>query len=1214
MNKKFFLIIIISILTNYLFSQYEESGFPFVQIYPPKEYGYESQNFSIIQNNEGIFFISNVSGIIQFDGHNWKLININGIPRFAKDEAGNIYVSAYKDFGIIEKTKYFTYKFRSLINSTKLKEKIGDITSIVSYKNDILFVGDYANLYLYNGRRIRILDSTSNLIEFHKVGDKLFIFKEPGGLYQYSNGHMYLWLSSNSINKIIEFLLPYNKDFLLKFRNEKSFYILKKSGELVLFKNEVEDFIEEHQYSCSIFTIDSVYVFGTFRGGIIGMNTKGKAIFELSTENLLPNDNINYLFIDKWNNVWVATNNGLARIEISSAFSYFSPVNNVKGGVSSILRHNNKIYIATTQGLFYLDKTSFLKQDIHGNKFKQINEIRYDCNKLLSTPYGLLISTDNGIFFMNNQEKIFPVNTNKKFEEFLVIDTINYKVIVTSNRGLGLIKFKKNKPEYFDIKSSPTEHIRTIALDKDSFIWLGTDYAGFFKIKYNFQKDSVLSVWQFKGGHGLPENFGWADVYSTSRGVIISTQKGPFIIDSNNNKFIKDTLLVTANRWIYPLKEDKYKNIWFSSGKEDVFEKETGVAFYYGNNVYKIIKTPFKIIKDFTIESIYPDRDAVTWFGCFDGLIRFDAKKQTQDTTILKIYFYSIIAGKDTLPLRDISNNKPIEIEYKNHNILFQFIAPYYEANNNIQYQYFLEGFDKKWSEWTSSTFKEYTNLSEGNYTFYVKAKNLYGNVSNVISISIKILPPIYRTWFAYVFYVLFAIVLILTIYYWRLEVFAQEKHKLSALLNERTRELAEQKERAEELLKNILPEETIKELRNNKPVRKKYKLVSVLFTDVQGFTHITENMLPDMLLDELNTVFNKFDEICDKYNLEKIKTIGDAYMCAGGLPKPNRTNPVDITLAALKMQEFIKNNRDVFKYDWAIRIGIHSGPVVAGIVGSKKFTYDIWGDTVNIASRMESSGVANEINISGDTYAKVKDFFVCEYRGKLPVKYKGEIDMYFVKSIRPELAMPNNPNEPNEQFKLKLQFLVYEDLEEFILNKLENELPKNYYYHNVKHTIDVIIQVEMIGLGEKVSREEILLLKTAALFHDTGFLKEYNNHEQNSAKLAREILPQYRYTQQQIDTICRLILATKFPPDPKDKLEMIICDADLDYLGRSDFIPISQNLYKELHEQGKIRSIEEWNKLQYEFIRKHQYYTETAKRIRTVSKASQLEELNKIM
>jgi len=1213
------LILFLISFNSVLFAQFEEAGFPLVQNFPPKVYGYESQNFSIAQNDKGIYFISNVSGIIQYDGVHWSLIPAQGIPRLCTDSKKNVYAAVYKDFGIITTGQKNTYEFKSLVPSTALKEKIGDITSLISCRNEILFIGNYSYLFAYNGKNIRVIDSTSNLLELYIINDKLFIFKEPGGLYQYANGNMILWLSSQSLNnKIIDFLIPYYDKFLLKFRNEKNFYILTKAGKIIPFKNEIENYINEHQYSCHIMTPDSIYVFGTYRGGIIGMDTKGHALFELSTDNLLINDNINALFLDKWNNVWAAMNNGLSRIEIYSAFSYFSTVNGVKGGVSDICRFNNKIYLATTQGLRYLDNTFFLKQDVQGNMFKLFKEIKVDCNKMMPTPYGLLLSTDVGLYFINKKEKVQLINSQYIFEDFLALDSLNHTILVGLNNGIGKIEFIKEQPHFTAIHSDLSDHIRTIAKNGDRTYWLGSDYNGTYHVSVDIKNNTAQIINHFKSGKGFPIGTGWIDVYSTRRGVIFSTQKGPYLYNKLINEFINDTLLVnTPNTWIFPLKEDLYKNIWFSSGKEGIYEKETAVAFYK-NNKYKIVKNPFKVIREYTIESIFPDSNAVTWFGAFDGLIRFDAKKLTQDTSKLLLYLSSIITGKDTISAFTFlsENQHKLEIEYKNHNIHFEFIAPYFDGIQNIQYQYYLEGFDKHWSDWTTNTFKEYTNLYEGRYVFHVRAKNIYGTISNEVIFEFKILPPIYRTWYAYIIYIVLISSLIIMIFQWRAYLFAKEKHHIETELNLRTKQLAEEKEKVDELIRNFLPEEAVKDLKEKGSVeKKKFSLVSILFADVQGFTHITEQMAPEMLIDELNLVFKNFDDICDLYGVEKIKTIGDAYMCAGGVPKKNRTNPIDVTLVALKMQDFIKNNKHIFRYQWSIRIGIHSGSVVAGVVGSKKFSYDIWGDAVNIASRMESSSIAGEINISGDVYGRIKDYFICEYRGKLPVKHKGEIDMYFVKGIRPDMANPDNPNEPNDKFKLKRQFLIYDDLEEFVLTLLEKKLPKNLYYHDVKHTIDVITQVEMLALGEKVNREELLMLKTAALLHDSGFISgNYDEHEEQSVKFAREILPQYNYRQDQIDTICRLILATKFPPQPKDLLESIICDADLDYLGRSDFIPVSQNLFRELYEQKKIRSLDEWNKLQYEFIRKHQYFTETAKRKRNTNKTKQLDELNKIL
>lgn len=215
---------------------------------------------------------------------------------------------------------------------------------------------------------------------------------------------------------------------------------------------------------------------------------------------------------------------------------------------------------------------------------------------------------------------------------------------------------------------------------------------------------------------------------------------------------------------------------------------------------------------------------------------------------------------------------------------------------------------------------------------------------------------------------------------------------------------IEKEKNRSEHLLLNILPRETAQELMESGRVKaKRFDTVSVLFTDFQGFTHYAENLAPEELVKRVDFYFSKFDEISEKYGLEKIKTIGDSYMCAAGVPFPVEDHAVRIVSASLELLNFVQEigrNASGEGTFFEIRIGINSGPVIAGVVGSKKFAYDIWGDTVNIASRMESCSERGMINISEDTYKLVKDHFICEYRGEFEVKNKGLMKMYFVKGF----------------------------------------------------------------------------------------------------------------------------------------------------------------------------------------------------------------------
>ncbi|MCB1140949.1 MAG: adenylate/guanylate cyclase domain-containing protein [Leptospiraceae bacterium] len=236
--------------------------------------------------------------------------------------------------------------------------------------------------------------------------------------------------------------------------------------------------------------------------------------------------------------------------------------------------------------------------------------------------------------------------------------------------------------------------------------------------------------------------------------------------------------------------------------------------------------------------------------------------------------------------------------------------------------------------------------------------------------------------------------------------------------------EIRETLKKTDEILKSILPAPIAEEVKiHGKVSPKTHKSVSILFCDLSGFTEISGKLTPELLLEELDECFSHFDKITGMHELEKIKTIGDSYMAAGGLNPTNlKLHAVNSVLCALRIQEFMRKyylsqNRKNLPA-WKIRIGIHTGPVVAGILGAQRFNYDIWGDAVNIAQRMESNGVPGKVNISRATYDLTKDFFEFEPRGKIQVKGKGELEMFFVKGIKPELSLNKFGRTPNRSFR----------------------------------------------------------------------------------------------------------------------------------------------------------------------------------------------------
>jgi class 3 adenylate cyclase len=390
------------------------------------------------------------------------------------------------------------------------------------------------------------------------------------------------------------------------------------------------------------------------------------------------------------------------------------------------------------------------------------------------------------------------------------------------------------------------------------------------------------------------------------------------------------------------------------------------------------------------------------WFGTQKGVVSFNPYLQPNlvpsDVHILNVNISDAESEIDTLP----SGN--LELNYDQNNIRFDFSSINFAAPEKTIYKYLLEGIDDHWTT-TSQRSISYRSLPSQNYVFKVMCKNSDGIwSSNEATVTFVIHPPFWLTWWflSILFFSLTATVY--SVYLFKTNQVKKHNIELEKIVKNRTNELAVAKDKSDDLLLNILPAILVEELKTNGLVKpREYKNVSILFTDFKGFTSTAAVLPPDKLVKELNELFRGFDYIIEKYDLEKMKTIGDSYMLAGGLPIECEDHSVKIICAGLEMLEFVDSRNETSSVKWEMRVGVHSGQVVAGVVGSKMFTYDIWGDTVNIASRMETTGESGLINISAYTYHLVKDYFDCNYRGKIDVKGKGRLDMYFITGIKIE-------------------------------------------------------------------------------------------------------------------------------------------------------------------------------------------------------------------
>jgi class 3 adenylate cyclase/ligand-binding sensor domain-containing protein/predicted metal-dependent HD superfamily phosphohydrolase len=1183
-------------------------GTPYIETIEIKEYGFSNKNADLILDNKGLVFIANENNLLQFDGKYWKELATNGTPSIAQGENGEIYIGGNGFFGTLKKDEFGKNLISFLHKDETDSLKIGNIKSIVTGKDEVIFSNENT-LFLYKENEISILYSNDNEVNIFKVRHDIYVQAIGIGLFAFSNGKIHKLPETKgfSQHKLLK-ILYYNKFLLVREQDSKNFLLYNYNNKIP-YQTDADKYIEQHQFTDAVVLKNKNIAVGTKTGGIVFINRSGKTIMTLGINEGLFSSEVKKLFADDYDNLWILHNDGISRFNTHSPFSYFGTHNGLYGTVNDILRDEDNICIATSEGVFQLKN----------NQISKIEGISGEVYKLKSIFSSIFAHTNKGIYRIQNNKgsKILD-----RYHSVMASKKHPFKAIMSRENALDIMRF--NNENLTAEKTYPNLgfNISQISEDKDGDFWLLDFQNNLYYVPSEVMLNHKGKV-DFKKFKKVHPVFKWVVMENTlSEGLFFSTDQGIYRFNKFSRKFYQDSLLKVnqtyKDAWVSPLKEDKRGNIWMYvvSKKGNSAELVLSKKF---DGVRHLSTIKEDVFKGKAIKSIMIDKGGILWFGSVNRLMRLD-------TNLVNSYSknYSTILNKASFDDGSIEFNQgyyenkeaqDFAIPYSKNKVKFEFSATDYEHKNTLTYSYRLDGFEKEWNSWKPYTYVEYTNLPKGSYKFSVKAKNIRNEETEPVYFSFSIKAPLYKSFYAYIVYGILTGLFVLLIIQWRALGHAKEKFELESIINKRTEDLLSQKEKSDNLLAKVLPKETAIELMDSgKVTHQKYQMVTVLFSDIQGFTKISDQINPEALLDELDNFFQRFDTVVEKYNIEKIKTIGDAYMCAGGIPEKNSTNPIEVTLAALEMQQYLlmlnAEKTDDGSKIWDLRIGLDTGPVIAGVVGQKKLSYDIWGSTVNVASRMESSGEIGHINISANTYLLVKDYFDCKYRGKIPIKNKGTIDMYYIEGIRSELSVGGSGLKPNKQFFINLQLLRLNDLEELIFDKIENGLLEDIHFHNLNHTLSVYAIAELLGKEEGLTMEEILLVRTAALFHDTGFLISIEDHEDISVKLAKEILPEFRYSSDQIRLIERLILSTKKDFEPISVMEKVLNDADYDHYGREDYINMCEKQYMELKAQRKLLNKKAWFKDELYRLQNFKFQTRAAESYRRVNLDDQIHKL----
>ncbi|MDD2634499.1 MAG: adenylate/guanylate cyclase domain-containing protein, partial [Bacteroidales bacterium] len=1012
---KYFLIFSLNLfVATIVCSQSIEHGIPAIKNYSPKNYGQESQNFSVLQNQNHIMYFGNSNGIMEFDNNTWRLIKVIGRPVMDINNNNEIYFGGYNQLGKLDYKDGLT----ATIDIEYCSEfKPGQIQKVVALNNEVFFTSSH-QLLVYNKDTLMLEQSNAPGIDIFKQNNRVLIYMPNRGIYFWENEVLKKHPDHELFTDIdiADIIILNDNDFIIKPKNNKGFLIYKDS-QLSELNTEADEFISSNGYRIGRLLNNNSLIIGTQHGGVVCVNLAGDFIYSISRDNGLMDNQITDIFVDSRGDVWLTTFNGITLVEVNSNLSFFESSFGFNGAVITIARSNGVLYLGTASGVYRYYSGNIYDKNRNvfdfRRRFEKVSGIRAMCWQLIEIEDCFYALTNKGIYLIKDKSARLVIKGS--FNSSLKLSYFQNKYLFGSSEGLLIADVNENKIDTLGYLKGLNYNIRSLNEDYFGNVWMGTNEDGLYETGFYSGVSTDVSFSHYNEKNGLPEAFDWIDVFDSFQGTLFSTSKGVCRYNYSSNEFVIDTLLnfdfEKENKHLYPIVEDNIYNLWYSCIYDGKYERETGVLVFNGaNKKYTRLVKPFIQLSEYVIESIYPENDSVVWFGSADALIKYNKVNSKEVSEKFPCYIRSITIGKDSVIYlsanEDISKRK-INYNFKDKTIRFDFSGLAYSTYGEVDYRVKLEGFDDDWSAWTTEAFKEYTSLVEKNYTFKVQAKDAYGNVSDELGLRFEVKAPYYRTIYAFAIYlIVFAAIIYLVLKLNELR-HAKERYSLEKLVEDRTNELAYQKEQTEQLVNKLLPQNAVDEIRETgKAKSQKYDMVTVMFADIQGFTEIAEQTKPEDLIKHLNNVFTNFDKIIADYNIEKIKTIGDAYMCAGGMPNKDITNPIEVVLAALEMQRKINEINSASDLKLEIRIGIHTGPVVAGVVGSKKLEYDIWGDTVNISSRMESHGAIKKVNVSEETYKHIKDFFVCQYRGKIDVKYKGEMEMYFVHEVRKVLSV----------------------------------------------------------------------------------------------------------------------------------------------------------------------------------------------------------------
>jgi serine phosphatase RsbU (regulator of sigma subunit)/ligand-binding sensor domain-containing protein len=808
MSKKALLFFLFYTILIPGFSQINKYGQPFYTNYTIKNYKANSQNWAIARDNNGLLYFANNDGVLQYDGHNWKLIKINRdaiVRSLAIDTQGIIYIGAENEFGFIKPNAQGKLIYTSISDSlNKENSNFSNIERIHITNKGILFCG-FRKIFKYVNKQIAIIKLpkggffTLQVNKTHYMGnyyhglmqlkDTAFVTCKGGEFYE---------------QKDIYHIIPYTQEELLIQTLRNGLYIYntntgKSSKPIGAKSNFLNKYLAEYFLRNAI-SYGQNYIINTCFGGSLMVDSSFDAL-EIIDQNLgLQDDRIAAAEIHKAQSatspLWLAMMNGISKIEYPISLRYFDKKFGLEHEIYDLVRFQGNMYFSSINGVYVLEEK--------GNYpfFRKIKSTAGECWSITTHNDIILFGGEYNIYVLSDKN-INTYETNAFVTKLYYSD--NHQVLfVGEEDGLYLYRIQQKRLIGGSKISQINDRILKIFEDTASNIWLTTGNSELIKLEIT-SNDTIINL--YKEDKGLPQSESLhafelnGKMYLSNKSNIYQykSELDTIVVATKMNTFLQKKLIGVDDFHI-----DK-NHYWFISNEKGKGSNEVKNIQKNADQTYTDLSTPFKRLPECVINAIYPDEDGVLWIATSEGLFTYNPNTKVKyddpfNTLIRKVY-----VGEDSIiyhgnRLINEKQTTPI-LEYQNNGLTFHYSATSYIEESENEYSYFLEGFNEtanEWSNWSTETKKEYTNLREGKYTFKVKARNIYGTESSIATYKFEIKPPWYRTFFAYSGYFILLIILIYIIVKLNIRRLQADKERLEGIVKERTAKIRNQRDQIE--------------------------------------------------------------------------------------------------------------------------------------------------------------------------------------------------------------------------------------------------------------------------------------------------------------------------------------------------------------------------------------------------------------------------------